>query len=131
MLDAGSVLLSSVWQLLWGVRSESQLVEVLLQRRAALDLQSDLGWTALMCAAASGRLAVVRRLLRAGARTDLRDRHGRRTALQIAERWDHAEEAALLRGARSANARRALERWRRVAPFARALRPPAGTEVVP
>ena len=95
-----------------------QRVEVLLRRRAgraAIDLQDKYGYTALMHAARRGHLAVVRRLLREGADTDLRTKGGR-TALQLAELHQHPESAALIRAATSANKRRALEHWRRAMP---------------
>ena len=59
-----------------------RLVEMLLQRGAALDLQDSDGDTALMSATFCGHPAIVRRLLRAGASTGLRDKHGGKTAQQ-------------------------------------------------
>ena len=42
------------------------LVEVLLERRASLDLQDSVGSSALMCAALNGHIGIVQRLLGAG-----------------------------------------------------------------
>lgn len=48
-----------------------------------IDAQTDMGLTALMIALAQEQNAVVKKLLDAGARTDLKDKHGK-TALDIA-----------------------------------------------
>ena len=70
------------------LHGQSQLVDMLLGRRASVDLQNSLGGTALMSAAAGGHPGIVRRLLQAGAQTGLRDVKGW-TALAIAEGKGH------------------------------------------
>ena len=67
-------------------------VEMLLRRKAAVDLHDHLGGTALMCAALYGYTAIARRLLAAGADTELRTTNvDRNTALQWAQLEGHAE----------------------------------------
>ena len=101
--EAGSV------TLLMGAAHAGQtpLVRLLLQRKASLDLQDDLGNTALMVAAGcglialmlaalNGQTATVQVLLEVGADASLRDVDGL-TALQWAEHKKHAATARLLR----------------------------------
>ena len=71
------------------------IVEMLLQRKAAVDLQNRDGGTALIAAARNGHIAVAHRLLAAGAKTEVRARVGK-TALQIANRSGHAECAVVI-----------------------------------
>ena len=68
---------------------DAKMVDVLLERRATLDLQDSFGNSALMHAAGGGHIYVVRRLLRAGAQPGLRGTDGC-TALQWAEGQGHA-----------------------------------------
>jgi ankyrin repeat protein len=73
----------------------SQLVDLLLERKASVDLQSSRGMTALMWAARFGHATIVGRLLEAGAHMGLRNR-SRKTALDLARNQGHNEcEAAL------------------------------------
>ena len=71
------------------------VVELLLSRGAALDVQNDLGWTALMGAAFEGSVAAARRLLEAGADPNLQNNNGN-TALSVARQRGHTEMVHLL-----------------------------------
>ena len=71
-------------------QGQERLVETLLRRGAAVDLQNSAGWSALMLAARNGHAAIVRRLLRAGAQMGRRSVNGD-TALQHAKREGHVE----------------------------------------
>ena len=64
-------------------RDRDEVVELLLRRGAAVDLQNQIGWTALMGASFEGNLAVARRLLQANANVHLQN-HNDNTALTIA-----------------------------------------------
>ena len=64
-------------------RTHSPMIELLLRRGAAVDLQNQIGWTALMGASFEGNLAVARRLLQANANVHLQN-HNDNTALTIA-----------------------------------------------
>jgi len=97
-----------------------RLIDLLLQRGAAIDHQTSNGWTALTHAAINGETAVVRRLLQAGADVAVRSSSvataaGGKTALEWAEEKGHAEcvrtfeehaaaEAAAREAARAAEA---------------------------
>lgn|SRR5574343_1551744 len=59
------------------------VVKLLLQYDADVDIQDDYGWTALMYASNKGNLECVQRLLKAGANPLLKDRTGK-TAYDIA-----------------------------------------------
>ena len=89
------------------VCGHKSIVEMLLGRKAAVDLEALGGYTALMGAATNGHTAVARRLLAADAKTELRNALGE-TALQWAERHGHTECARYLRMA--VKYRRALAR---------------------
>ena len=93
------------------LHGRESVVEMLLERKEALDLQDRIGYTALMWAARPGQPAAVRQLLAAVADTRLRSGNSR-TALQ--ETRD-AECARLLRWVEQEkeNKARALARWRR------------------
>tara|TARA_B100000768_G_scaffold175414_1_gene186792 strand:- start:90 stop:959 length:870 start_codon:yes stop_codon:yes gene_type:complete len=71
------------------------MVELLLSRGAALDVQNDLGWTALISAAFEGNVAAARRLLEAGADPNLQNNNGN-SALSVALQRGHTEIATLL-----------------------------------
>ncbi len=99
------------------------LTSLLLQRGASVDLREAGGDTALMRAAHGGHAGVCGQLLLARARLDLVDAEGD-TPLELVRRYDTSAGVASTRHAavvelltRTANARRALERLRRVAPL--------------
>ena len=72
------------------------MVVLLLSKGAALDLHDSFGGTALIVAAFQGNLSTVRRLLRAGARSDLVTKNGA-TALEMAENKGHTAVAQFIR----------------------------------
>lgn len=80
--------------MLASVRGLVELVEMLLNNEATLDVQNSAGSTALMLAVGSDRRAVVQKLLRAGARTDLR----MRTAPHASEPGPSALQMAVKKG---------------------------------
>ena len=71
-------------------QSHERVVDLLIQRGADVDLQSRVGYTALIIATASNQPAAVQRLLRAGADTTLRG-ETRKTALMIAKEKGYTE----------------------------------------
>ena len=81
------------------IKVQAQVVRVLLDRRASVDLQDSNGDSALMWAAAIGQSMVVQRLLEAGAEPGLRNAKGY-TAKQLAEL--KAAEPHSLRGSYTA-----------------------------
>ena len=81
--------------LLMGSTKNLPMVELLLSRGAALDVQNDLGWTALIGAAFEGSVAAARRLLEAGADPNLPNNNGN-TALSVARQRGHTEMVHLL-----------------------------------
>ena len=77
-------------------KAHAALLELLLQRKASVNLQNSDGHTALMWAACYGHLMIVQRLLHAGANPRVCDADGD-TALQMAECNGHAECARVIR----------------------------------
>ena len=77
------------------------LIEVLLAHDAPVDGTNYQGETPLMRAASIGLVAVIRRLLAAGADVQVRDVNGRR-AIDIARARGHAEVVAVLKAAQGA-----------------------------
>ena len=71
-------------------QSHERVVDLLIQRGADIDLQSRVGYNALIIATGSNHPAVVQRLLRAGADTTLCGEDGK-TALMIAKEMGHTE----------------------------------------
>jgi uncharacterized membrane protein YgcG len=74
----------------------TQIVDMLLARKASVDRPNSFGDTALMAAADGDNATVVRRLLKAGAQTDLRNGGGR-SAMEIASRAKHAACVLVIR----------------------------------
>jgi ankyrin repeat protein len=80
-------------------RGEDAMVRMLLEAGAEVDaVTSGKKMTPLLYAAESGYLAVVQRLVAAGARLDVRDAKGR-TALALAEEEGHEDVVRWLREA--------------------------------
>jgi len=78
------------------VNSNPEAVDILLSRGAYLNAADQNGITALHAAAAMGKTGTVRRLVEAGADTQLLTANGL-TALAVAEAAGHAEIANFLR----------------------------------
>ena len=81
-------------------RGHAGAVSALVRLGADLDARDRDGWTALMSAAQFGKVECARALLAGGADRTLRATGGASrgyTALEIAEKYDKAEVAALLR----------------------------------
>jgi ankyrin repeat protein len=75
-------------------------VELLIEKKAAVNVRDEDGWTPLILATHENHLEIVRILLRAGAKLDEKSEDGM-TALHIACKWDHpgVVEALLKAGA--------------------------------
>lgn len=102
----------------------SSVQEMLLKRGASLNLQDDEGWSALMHAAYYGRPINVQRLLRAGAKMNLRDYLTGSDALQLSNGEDPylfnenggcAKCAQMIRTARAVGRWDSLRHWYRYA----------------
>jgi hypothetical protein len=72
-------------------------VDLLLDRKASIDLQNSLTDTALMCAAAHNKAVIIRLLLKAGGHIGLRNGHSGKTAPRIAEDKGHTACVAVFR----------------------------------
>lgn len=85
-----------------------ELVRLLLRARAALNIQDDSGWTALMWACLYGRTRIALDLIRDGADVECRGNDEETTALGISE-WNKRKKivtALLEEGARPVTSRR-------------------------
>ena len=73
------------------------VAELLIQKGAPLDIQDEMGWTALHNAAGCGdHPEIVELLLKAGANTQLKTKLGQ-TALDLAVKNEHPDAEKLLR----------------------------------
>ena len=78
-------------------RGHLEMVRELLTSGAAVDLPTNLGYTALMSAAYSGYLSIVLVLLQHSANPDLQDNYGVTALMKAADQGDEACVKALLR----------------------------------
>jgi len=79
-----------------GTSDQSDVVVLLLQGRAQVDIQDDNGCTALMLAVASGDISVARSLLVARANVNSKDSEGQ-TSLDYAVSFEHADMVQMLK----------------------------------
>ena len=87
--DAQASSLRSLTMLMFAsAGGHAEIVDLLLERKASVDLQDSDGRTALMNAARFGHTAIVQRLLKAGAHIALRNREGK-TAVRMAKEQGH------------------------------------------
>lgn len=77
------------------VCGREEMVELLLQNKANINLTNGMGMTPLMCAALNGKANMIRLLLEKGADPIIKDRLGL-TALEIARRKGHNDVVAVL-----------------------------------
>lgn len=79
-------------------RSEGRtaMVELLLQHHSEIEAKNEVGNTPLVVAIQMGEVAVVRPLLQAGARTDLRDGDGKPLMILARETLAHSKIAATI-----------------------------------
>lgn len=73
----------------------AKMIQLLLDQDAALDLQDNRGWSAMMTAASMGHSGVVEILIKAGADVHLTSTDGR-TAATLARTADHQDTIAIL-----------------------------------
>ena len=73
----------------------TEVVELLLERGAQVDLQDNVGQSALMVASVVGQTKIVKLLLERGAQVDLRDNNGD-SALMLADRNGHIKTVQFL-----------------------------------
>jgi ankyrin repeat protein len=78
------------------LKGHREIVELLLERGAAVNARNSSGATPLHDAALAGRLAVIEILLRHGAEIDARDRDAGATPLHQAASWGRREAVELL-----------------------------------
>ena len=76
-------------------KNHSEMIRLLLEAGAGIDLANRSGYTPLMHAAESGSTDAAKTLLEAGADVGAKNRRGR-TALDIANAFDHSETAAVI-----------------------------------
>ena len=77
------------------MRGRADIVSTLIERDASINLQNKVGISALMFSALEGHTTVLRTLLDAGARTDLRDEK-RDSVMDYAKRNGRSECVRLL-----------------------------------
>ena len=94
--------------------AQLEMVRELLKRGASVDLQTSLGWTALMNAACGGHLSIVRVLLQHSASIDLQS-NGYTALMNSADRGHEACVQALLRANANTELLDVQERARRSA----------------
>ena len=82
-------------------KNHSEMIRLLLEAGAGIDLTNRSGYTPLMHAAESGSTDAAKTLIEAGADVGAKNRRGH-TALDIADAFDHSETAAVIRSATSA-----------------------------
>ena len=78
-----------------GEIGHTDVVRLLLEARAAVDLKDNKGWTAMMCAGANGHVGALRLLLRAGAAVEATSKNGE-TVLGEAVRSGELEAARII-----------------------------------
>jgi len=76
-------------------RGEAEIVSLLLENGAEVNVKNKFGWTPLQLAASGGHLEVVRLLLNSGADVTIKNKFGR-TALDYAVRNSHVDIVRLL-----------------------------------
>ncbi|MDO8931510.1 MAG: ankyrin repeat domain-containing protein [Rhodocyclaceae bacterium] len=98
LLDAGADIRNSGWNALHysAYGGFTEIVRLLVERKADLDVAAPNGQTALMLAAATGKLDVVRILIDADADMDLLDYEGQ-SAIMLAEKAGFADVTEYLR----------------------------------